>query len=65
MENKFNINDIVDIDFQNTKSLKSVTIKSVGYDEHGFTYAVEVPVGSDYDATIINNIEERLISLSK
>lgn len=65
MEPKFKINDIVDIDFQNTKSIKSIKIKSVGWDEIGVTYAVEVPVGSFEETTIINNIEERFLCLSE
>lgn len=58
----FQINDRVDVDFQNTKHLKSCKVVGVRFVEGKVYYDIEVPVGSFEDTTVLRDVDSVLIT---
>ena len=57
LSSRFNLEDEVNVDFENSKFLHNVRISSISFTDYGkILYSVKVPVGFDNEHTTIDNI---------
>ena len=64
LSSRFNLEDEVNVDFENSKFLHNVRISSISFTDYGkILYSVKVPVGFDNEHTTIDNILSDFIKL--
>lgn len=56
------IGAIVDVDFQNSKYLHQCEVAAVKFTKEKVLYDIRVPVGSDEDSTVIENVDSICIT---